>query len=172
MTAMKPAKELHVNSLHAIPLTLNDGTETDFGRFRGNGVLAVNAASECGCTGQFAGLDGLYGGHWGRRLEILGVPCKQFGGQEPGDDAEIANFCETNFGVTFPLTAKTNARGKEQHPLYSELTTSKKSILPGTVKWNVEKFLVNRDGDLVGRFAPAVVPASPGLRQAIEAVIA
>lgn len=172
MTAMHPAREHHVTSLHTIPLTLNDGTATDFGRYKGNAVLVVNVASECGFTRQYAGLEELYGLYRSRGLEILGVPCDQFGGQEPGDDAEIADFCEKNFGVTFPLTAKTDVRGKEQHPLYSELTKFKKSILPGTVRWNFEKFLVNRDGEVVGRFASAVDPASPELRQAIEAVIA
>lgn len=172
MRPMHPAREHHVTSLHTIPLTLNDGTATDFGRFKGNAVLVVNVASECGFTRQYAGLEELYTAYRGRGLEILGVPCNQFGGQEPGDDAEISDFCEKNFGVTFPLTAKANVRGKEQRPLYSELTKFKKSILPGTVKWNFEKFLVNRDGEVVGRFASAVDPASPELRQAIEEVIA
>lgn len=128
MTPMHPVRRHHVTSLHTIPLTLNDGTATDFGRFKGNAVPVVNVASECGFTQQR--------------------------------------------GVTFPLTAKANVRAKARPPLYSELTKFKKTFLPGTVKWNLEKFLVNRDGEIVGRFASAVDPASPELRQAIEAVIA
>jgi glutathione peroxidase len=126
MTAMHPVRRHHVTSLPTIPLTLNDGTATDFGRFTGNAVPVVNSASECGFTQQH--------------------------------------------GVTFPLTAKANVRREARHPLYGELTI-KKTFLPGTVTWNFEKFLVDRDGEIVGRFASAVDPASPELRQAIKAVI-
>ena len=126
-------------SLHSIPLTLNDGTETDFGRFQGQVVLVVNVASQCGFTA-------LHNKFREEGFTVLGVPCKQFAGQEPGADAEIAEFCERNFGVTFPLTTKANVRGKNQHPLYAQLTKFKNGALPGLVKWNFEKFLVNRDG--------------------------
>ena len=100
------------------------------------------------------------------------MPCNQFAGQEPGTDSEIAEFCERNFGVTFPLTAKANVRGKDQHPLYAELTKFKTSVLPGLVKWNFEKFLVNRPGEVVARFAPTVVPDSPEVLDAIEQALA
>lgn len=160
-----------MTDLHSIPLTLNDGSETDFGRFNGNAVLVVNVASNCGFTQQYAGLETLYEKFRDRGLEVLGVPCNQFAGQEPGDDAEIAEFCERNFGVTFPLTAKADVRGKNQHPLYAELTKFKPGILPGLVKWNFEKFLVNRQGKVVARFAPAVEPDSAEIIDAIEEVL-
>ncbi|QCO96907.1 glutathione peroxidase [Arthrobacter sp. 24S4-2] len=161
-----------MKSLYSIPLTLNDGTETDFGRFKGSVVMVVNVASECGFTPQYAGLELLYGKFRDQGFDILGVPCNQFGGQEPGDDADIAEFCERNFGVTFPLTAKAKVRGKNQHPLYAELTRFKNGPLPGLVKWNFEKFLVNRDGVVVARFAPTVEPDSPEVLAAIEDALA
>jgi glutathione peroxidase len=161
-----------VNSIHSIPLTLNDGTKTDFGRFKGSVVLVVNVASQCGFTPQYAGLELLYGKFRDRGFEVLGVPCNQFAGQEPGNDDEIAEFCERNFGVTFPLTAKADVRGKDQHPLYTELTRFKTGLLPGLVKWNFEKFLVNRDGVVVARFAPTVEPDSPEVIAAIEDALA
>jgi glutathione peroxidase len=157
-----------VNSIHSIPLTLNDGTETDFGRFKGDVVMVVNVASRCGFTPQYAGLELLYGKFKDRGFQILGVPCNQFAGQEPGSDEEIAEFCERNFGVTFPLTVKADVRGKNQHPLYAELTKFKNGLLPGIVKWNFEKFLVNRDGVVVARFAPTVEPDAPEVLAAVE----
>ncbi|MEJ1179457.1 MULTISPECIES: glutathione peroxidase [unclassified Pseudarthrobacter] len=160
-----------MTSLHTIPLTLNDGTETHFGRFKGDVVLVVNVASHCGFTPQYAGLETVYEKFRNRGFEILGVPCNQFAGQEPGTDGEIAEFCERNFGVTFPLTAKANVRGKDQHPLYAELTKFKTSVLPGLVKWNFEKFLVNRDGEVVARFAPTVEPDSAEIIDAIESAL-
>lgn len=161
-----------MTTLYTIPLTLNDGTETDFGRFRGSVVLVVNVASQCGFTPQYTGLETLYEKFRDRGFEVLGVPCNQFAGQEPGSDSEIAEFCQLNFGVTFPLTAKANVRGKDQHPLYAELTRFKTSILPGLVKWNFEKFLVNRDGEVVARFAPNVEPDSAEVIDAIESALA
>ncbi|HJV98280.1 MAG TPA: glutathione peroxidase [Arthrobacter sp.] len=161
-----------MTDLYNIPLTLNDGTETDFGRFRGDVVLVVNVASKCGFTPQYTGLETLYEKFHDRGFEILGVPCNQFAGQEPGSDSEIAEFCQLNFGVTFPLTAKANVRGKNQHPLYSELTRFKTSVLPGLVKWNFEKFLVNRGGEVVARFAPTVEPDSAEVIDAIESALA
>jgi glutathione peroxidase len=157
-----------MTSLHSIPLTLNDGTETDFGRFRGQVVLVVNVASQCGFTPQYAGLEALHNKFRGEGFTVLGVPCNQFAGQEPGGDPEIAEFCQRNFGVTFPLTTKANVRGKNQHPLYSELTKFKNGLLPGLVKWNFEKFLVNRDGGVVARFAPTVEPDDAEVLEAVR----
>jgi glutathione peroxidase len=161
-----------VTSLYSIPLTLNDGTQTDFGRFKGSVVMVVNVASKCGFTPQYTGLETLYEKFQDRGFEILGVPCNQFAGQEPASDSEIAEFCQQNFGVTFPLTEKANVRGKDQHPLYAELTKFKTGLLPGLVKWNFEKFLVNRHGEVVGRFAPAVEPDSAEVIDAIEKALA
>ena len=157
-----------VTSLYPIPLTLNDGTTTDFGMFKGKVVMVVNVASNCGFTPQYAGLETLYEKFRDRGFEILGVPCNQFAGQEPGSDSEIAEFCQRNFGVTFPLTVKADVRGRGQHPLYTELTKFKTGLLPGLVKWNFEKFLVSREGDVVGRFAPTVEPDSAEVIDAVE----
>ena len=165
-------KKPSVKSIHSIPLTLNDGTETDFGRFKGNVVMVVNVASQCGFTSQYADLELLYGKFKDRGFEVLGVPCNQFAGQEPGSDDEIAEFCERNFGVTFPLAAKADVRGRNQHPLYAELTKFKNGLLPGIVKWNFEKFLVNRDGVVVARFAPTVEPDAPEVLAAVEDALA
>ncbi|KUM34425.1 glutathione peroxidase [Arthrobacter sp. EpRS71] len=160
-----------MTSLYSIPLTFNDGTEADFGRFEGKAVLVVNVASKCGFTRQYAGLEELYGKYRGQGLEILGVPCNQFGGQEPGADHEIAEFCERNFGVTFPLTSKANVLGKEQHPLFAELTQDADGQ-PAKVKWNFEKFVINREGELVARFPSAVEPDSEDLIEAVEEALA
>lgn len=154
--------------LYPIPLVLNDGTRTDFSQFKGKVVLVVNVASNCGFTPQYAGLEALYEKFRDRGFEVLGVPCNQFAGQEPGTDNDIAEFCERNFGVTFPLTAKADVRGRNQHPLYTELTKFKTGLLPGLVKWNFEKFLVNRDGEVVARFAPTVEPDSAEVIDAVE----
>lgn len=155
-------------ALHDIPLTLNDGTETDFGRYKGQVVLVVNVASQCGFTPQYAGLEALHSRFRDEGFTVLGVPCNQFAGQEPGADADIAEFCERNFGVTFPLTTKANVRGRNQHPLYAQLTRFKNGLLPGLVKWNFEKFLVNREGEIVARFAPTVEPDAPEVSDAIR----
>ncbi|WP_144661447.1 glutathione peroxidase [Paenarthrobacter nicotinovorans] len=160
-----------MTSLYSIPITFNDGSEGDFGRFEGKAVMVVNVASKCGYTRQYAGLEELYGEYRGQGLEILGVPCNQFGGQEPGADEEIAEFCERNFGVTFPLTSKANVLGKEQHPLFAELTRDDDGQ-PVKVKWNFEKFVINRSGELVGRFPSAVEPDSEDLLKAVEEALA
>ncbi len=160
-----------MTALYPIPLTLNDGTATDFGRFKGSVVMVVNVASNCGFTPQYAGLEALYEKFRDRGFEILGVPCNQFAGQEPGSDSEIAEFCQRNFGVSFPLTVKADVRGKNQHPLYTELTKFKTGMLPGLVKWNFEKFLVNREGEVVKRFAPTVEPDSAEVIDAIEELL-
>ncbi|MDQ0707595.1 glutathione peroxidase [Arthrobacter woluwensis] len=161
-----------MTSLYDIPLTMNDGTGSSFGRFRGNAVLVVNVASKCGFTSQYDGLQRLYERFQDQGLEILGVPCNQFAGQEPGDDAEIAEFCRLNFGVTFPLTAKAKVRGKDQHPLYHELTRFKHPLLPGLIKWNFEKFLISRDGEVLERFGSRTEPDDAELLAAIEAALA
>jgi glutathione peroxidase len=156
-------------SLTDIALTLNDGTETTFGRFAGRAVLVVNVASKCGFTRQYDGLEALYRQYRDRGLVVLGVPCNQFAGQEPGSDAEIEEFCRVNFGVTFPLTVKSDVLGKRQHPLYAALTGFPAGDdLGEKVKWNFEKFLVDPEGEVVGRFRSAVEPDAPELIAAIE----
>ncbi|WP_130176929.1 glutathione peroxidase [Cryobacterium sp. SO1] len=160
------------SSLYAVPLTMIDGTSTTFGQFAGKTVLVVNVASRCGFTPQYAGLEALYRRFADDGLVVLGLPCNQFMGEEPGSEEEIQQFCEVNFGVTFPLTAKVDVRGKHQHPLYSQLTAFKKGVLPGLIKWNFEKFLVNANGVIVDRFASTVEPESAQLVGAIEKALA
>ncbi|MFH5879809.1 glutathione peroxidase [Arthrobacter sp. NA-172] len=157
--------------LYSIPLTLNDGSEADFGQFAGKAVLVVNVASKCGFTRQYSGLEELYGKFRDSGFEILGVPCNQFGAQERGSDAEIADFCQRNFGVSFPLSSKSKVRGKAQHPLYAELTRTADGSKPQKVKWNFEKFLVSREGEVLARFPSAVEPDSAELISAIETAL-
>ncbi|MGY3567219.1 glutathione peroxidase [Sinomonas sp. RB5] len=159
-------------SLHEIALTLNDGTETTFGAFAQRAVLVVNVASKCGYTRQYDGLEALYREFKDRGLVVLGVPCNQFAGQEPGTDEEIEEFCRVNFGVSFPLAAKADVLGKNQHPLYAALTQYPAGDdLGEKVKWNFEKFLANPEGEVVGRFRSSVEPDSAELRDAIEAAL-
>ena len=163
---------MSASALHEIPLTLIDGTETTFGQFRGKTVLVVNVASKCGFTPQYAGLEALYEKYADDGLVVLGLPCNQFLGQEPGDEASIASFCQLNFGVTFPLTEKVDVRGRNQHPLYAQLTRFKSGLLPGLIKWNFEKFLVNPTGEIVDRFASTVEPESDEIVRSIEKTLA
>lgn len=165
-------KGVSMSKLYDVPLTFNDGSTGDFARFEGKVVMVVNVASQCGFTPQYAGLEALYKKYQAQGFEILGVPCNQFAGQEPGTDDDIAEFCEKNFGVTFPLTAKAEVRGKNQHPLYTQLTKFKNGILPGLIKWNFEKFLINRAGEIVARFAPTVEPESAEVMAAVEKALA
>lgn len=160
-------------SLHETVVTLNDGTATTFGDLAaGRAALVVNVASKCGFTRQYDGLEALFEEFKHQGLLVLGVPCNQFAGQEPGSDAEIEEFCRLNFGVTFPLTAKADVLGKNQHQLYAALTQfSADDDLGHKVKWNFEKFLVNPDGEVVGRFRSAVEPAAEELRIPIESVL-
>ena len=158
--------------LYDAPLTLIDGTETTFADFRGKTVLVVNVASKCGFTPQYAGLEALYDRFKDDGLVVLGLPCNQFMGQEPGEAADIEAFCQLNYGVTFPMTEKVDVRGKHQHPLYAQLTKFKTGLLPGLVKWNFEKFLVNSEGEIVDRFASTVEPESAELVGAIEKTLA
>ncbi|WP_415856151.1 glutathione peroxidase [Sinomonas sp. G460-2] len=156
-------------SLNDIPLTLNDGTVTAFGQYAGQAVLVVNVASKCGFTPQYEGLEALYEELRERGLVILGVPCNQFAGQEPGTDTEIEEFCRLTYGVSFPLTAKADVLGAGQHPLYAELTRFPAGDEHGDkVRWNFEKFLVSPAGEVVGRFRSRVTPDAPELRDAIE----
>lgn len=149
-----------------------DGSPLDLAQFEGRAALVVNVASRCGLTPQYAGLEDLHERYRDRGLTVLGVPCNQFGGQEPGSPEEIATFCSTTYGVTFPLTEKVDVNGPERHPLYAMLTTTADSEgEAGDVKWNFEKFLVSPDGDVVARFRPQVAPDAPELLSAIEAVL-
>ncbi|MEN3277463.1 MAG: glutathione peroxidase [Massilia sp.] len=138
---------------------LLDGTPADLARYRGKVLLIVNTASECGFTPQFAGLEQLYRTHRERGLEVLGFPCNQFRGQEPLNGADIGAFCERNYGVSFPVFAKIEVNGANAHPLYRHLKSEAPGVL-GTqaIKWNFTKFLVDRDGKVVKRYAPTTKP--------------
>ena len=155
--------------LYPIPLVLNDGTRTDFSQFKGKVVLVVNVASNCGFTPQYAGLEALYEKFRDRGFEVLGVPCNQFAGQEPGSAEEIETFCSTTYGVTFPMMEKIDVNGESQHPIYAELTqVADAEGHSGDIRWNFEKFLIAPDGSIT-RFSPMVTPDDPALVGAIEA---
>ena len=127
--------------------------------FKGSVLLVVNTASKCGFTPQYAGLEALYKKYKDKGLVVLGFPSNQFGEQEPGQDAEIAEFCEMNYGVTFPMFAKVDVNGKGAHPLFKYLTSAKKGLLGSeAIKWNFTKFLVGRDGTVLERYAPTTKP--------------
>ena len=143
--------------------TVNDihGKEVKLDRYRDRVMLIVNTASNCGFTPQYKGLEALYEKFHGKGLEILGFPCNQFGGQEPGSEKEIAKFCELNYGVTFPLFAKLDVNGDQAAPLYRYLKSEKPGLLGSeAIKWNFTKFLVDRKGNVVKRYAPNEEPAA------------
>lgn len=157
--------------LYAIAVERLDGSTTTLAEYRGRVLLIVNVASRCGLTPQYAGLERLWRQYAVRGLVVLGFPCNQFGGQEPGEAAEIDSFCRTNYDVTFPLFAKLEVNGDGAHPLYRLL----KSRAPGflgseTIKWNFTKFVVDRHGHVVSRHAPTSPPQS--LVAEIEALLA
>jgi len=137
-----------------------DGHETPLAQYRGKVLVVVNTASKCGYTPQYAGLEALYLQYKDRGLVVLGFPCNQFGAQEPGTEEEIAQFCELNYGVNFPIFAKIDVNGPHTHPLFKFLKSEKSGFL-GTeaIKWNFTKFLLDREGNVVKRFAPSVAPA-------------
>jgi glutathione peroxidase len=138
-----------------------DGQSLDMHRYRGKVILVVNVASRCGFTPQYEGLQGLYEKYKDQGLVILGFPCNQFGMQEPGANTEIRDFCSLKYGVTFPMFSKVTVNGAETHPIYAFLKHQAPGLL-GTeaIKWNFTKFLVDRNGKVVGRYAPNVAPSS------------
>lgn len=147
-----------------------DGQPAPLSDYRGKVLLIVNTASQCGFTKQYAGLEELYRKHRDRGLVVLGFPCNQFGAQEPGDEQEIKTFCSLTYDVDFPMMRKIDVNGPKAHPLYAWLKAEKKGLL-GTegIKWNFTKFLVGRDGKVVGRYAPTVEPKA--LESAIERLL-
>jgi glutathione peroxidase len=159
-------------SLFDIPLVSLDGKPASLADFKGEVMLAVNVASNCGHTPQYEALQQLQETYADRGFTVLGFPCNQFLFQEPGSAEKIAAFCRTKYHVTFPLFGKLKVNGRDQHPLYTELTkTPDESGKAGRVKWNFEKFLINRQGEVVGRFRTPVKPDSPEIVQAIEAAL-
>ena len=154
-------------SIHSIAVRTIEGEETTLEKYRGKVLLIVNTASKCGFTPQYEGLEALHRKYADRGLVVLGFPCNQFGAQEPGDEAEIRDFCRTRYDVSFPMFAKLDVNGDGAHPLYRLLKNARPGLL-GTeaIKWNFTKFLVGRDGAVLRRYAPADTPAS--LEQDIE----
>jgi len=159
-----------MSDLYEFNVTTGAGEQQILEAYKGKVVLIVNTASKCGFTPQYKGLEALYQKYKDKGLVILGFPCNQFGGQEPGNDSEISEFCELNFGVTFPLMAKLDVNGDGAAPLFSYLKSEAPGLL-GTkrVKWNFTKFLISRDGKSVKRFAPKDKPES--LESAVEALL-
>jgi glutathione peroxidase len=162
-----------MSDLLDLPLTTLDGAPTTLGALTGGRpALVVNVASRCGLTPQYEGLEALQKEYAERGFTVVGVPCNQFMGQEPGTAEEIAEFCSATYGVTFPMTEKVEVNGPAAHPLYQRLTaTPDASGVAGDVQWNFEKFLVAPDGQVVGRFRPRTEPDAPEIRAAIEAVL-
>jgi glutathione peroxidase len=161
-----------VTSIYDVPIGALTGGPADLQQYRGKALLVVNVASRCGLTPQYAALQKLYDTYAERGLVVLGVPCNQFGGQEPGTAEEIADFCSVNYGVTFPLTEKVDVNGPGRHPLYGELTqTADAEGEAGDIRWNFEKFLVGPDGSVRARFRPQVTPDAPELVDAVAAAL-
>jgi glutathione peroxidase len=158
-----------MSSLHDIPLKTLDGQDTSLGELKGKAVLVVNVASKCGLTPQYAGLEKLHEQYAGRGFSVVGFPCNQFGGQEPGTEEEIATFCSTTYGVTFPLMEKIDVNGPERHPVYEILTqTPAADGGEGDIRWNFEKFVLSPEGEVVARFSPKVTPDDEALVATIE----
>ena len=154
------------NTISDITVKTIEGEEKQLSEYAGKVLLIVNVASYCGYTSQYKGLEQLNQQYRDRGLQILGFPCNDFGAQEPGTNEEIAKFCETKYGVTFDLFDKLHAKGSQQHPLYKTLTKGVNP--PGDVSWNFEKFLVDRQGEIVARYKSSVTPDSSQLIQALE----
>ncbi|MDE9364906.1 glutathione peroxidase [Luteipulveratus sp. YIM 133132] len=157
-------------TLHDIPLKTLDGRSTSLGEYAGRAVLVVNVASKCGLTPQYTGLEALQQQYADRGLTVVGFPCNQFGGQEPGSAQEIETFCSATYGVTFPMMEKVEVNGEAKHPVYAELTRHADAEgEAGDVQWNFEKFLIAPSGEVVARFRPTTEPQDARITDAIEA---
>jgi len=162
-----------MSDLLDLPLTTLDGEPTTLGGLTaGRAALVVNVASKCGLTPQYGALEALQKEYADQGFTVIGVPCNQFMGQEPGTAEEIAEFCSATYGVTFPMTEKVDVNGEEAHPLFQRLTASPDATgAAGDVQWNFEKFLLNPAGEVVGRFRPKTQPDAQEVRGAIEALL-
>jgi len=156
-------------SIYEIRVRTLSGEETTLGEHEGKVILIVNVASRCGLTPQYTGLERLHSTYAQRGFAVLGFPCNQFAGQEPGSPAKIHTFCSTTYGVTFPLYEKIDVNGEGRHPLYATLTRARDARgNAGDVAWNFEKFLVSLHGEVVARYRPKITPEDPALIAAIE----
>ncbi|MEU1817094.1 glutathione peroxidase [Streptomyces roseifaciens] len=159
-------------SIHDVEIGALQGGPANLAQYRGKAVLVVNVASKCGLTPQYAALEKLHEAYAPRGFTVLGVPCNQFMGQEPGSAEEIASFCSATYGVTFPMTEKTDVNGEQRHPLYTALVgTADAEGHTGDIRWNFEKFLIARDGSVAARFSPQTEPDAPEVVSAIEAAL-
>ena len=147
-----------MTTVHDFSATSIDGIERQLVDYKGKVVLVVNTASQCGFTGQYKGLEELYRTYADRGLVVLGFPCDQFGHQEPGDEEEIATFCERNFGVSFPLFAKVDVNGPDAHPLYQWLRSEQSGMIGNKIRWNFTKFLIDPEGKVVKRYGSTTTP--------------
>ena len=159
------------DTIYSVPLKDIDGKDTSLKPNEGKVMLVVNVASKCGFTPQYTALEAVYTKYQAQGLVVCGFPCNQFGGQEPGTDAEIKQFCSSKYSVTFPMFDKLEVNGANRHPLYV-LLAGATSPFPGDIKWNFTKFLVGRDGKILNRFDSAVKPDSAEVTKAIEAALA
>ncbi len=158
-----------MKSIYDIPVKTIDGKATTLGEYKGKVLLIVNVASKCGYTPQYEGLEKIYKQYQTKGFTVLGFPANNFGGQEPGTEAEIVTFCSTNYGVTFPMFSKLSAKGADIHPLYKFLTEKETNPnFAGDIKWNFNKFLIDKNGNPIARFDSADKPESPKVTQAIE----
>ncbi|WP_136806560.1 glutathione peroxidase [Desulfosediminicola flagellatus] len=148
-----------MGDIYTIDVETIDGNITNLSQYKGKTLLIVNVASKCGFTSQYDGLEKLYNTYADRGFVVLGFPCNQFGGQEPGSEKEIMDFCRLNYGVTFPMFAKIEVNGKNTHPLYQHLKKERPGLLGSSgIKWNFTKFLVDPDGNVIKRFASSTTP--------------
>lgn len=159
-----------MTNIYQFEAELLDGKNKSFADYEGKVLLIVNTASKCGFTPQFAGLEKLYEKYKDQGLEILGFPCNQFGGQDPGTNEQIGDFCQKNYGVHFPMFAKVDVKGPEAHILFRYLTNNSKGILGNGIKWNFTKFLIGKDGTILNRYAPTTKPEN--LENDIQAALA
>jgi glutathione peroxidase len=159
-------------ALTDIPIHTLQGDDSSLAEFSGKTLLLVNVASKCGLTPQYEGLERLQKTYADRGFSVVGFPCNQFLGQEPGTAEEIQSFCSTTYGVSFPLMEKIDVNGEDRHPIYAELTeTPDAEGNAGDITWNFEKFLVSGSGEVIGRFRPQVEPEDPTIVEAIEAAL-
>lgn len=158
-------------SVHEIKLNTLEGKPATLGDYKGKVVLLVNVASKCGLTPQYKALQALHDKYKDKGFTVVGVPCNDFGSQEPGSSEEIREFCTENYNVTFPLMEKVHVKGTEQHPLYARLT-GKDAEFPGDIKWNFGKFLIGRDGKVLQRFEPRTTPDADEVIKAVEQALA
>jgi glutathione peroxidase len=157
-------------SLYEIPINRLDGSPSSLGDFEGQATLVVNVASQCGLTPQYEQLEKIHEAYADRGFAVVGVPCNQFGAQEPGSAEEISTFCSTTYGVTFPMFEKIEVNGDGRHAIYDELTAVPDAEgNAGDIQWNFEKFLISPSGEVVARFRPMVLPDAPEVIEAIEA---